>query len=97
MRDLVRFAPLALVMSVRAEAQPTLHVLLDSAIHAEAKNGFSGAVLVTRGGTIVLDKTYGPQRGTAETPARFWIASAAKQFTSVAILYCKEKGMVEPG
>jgi CubicO group peptidase (beta-lactamase class C family) len=51
---------------------------------------------VARGGRTILDKAYGAERGLpVQTDTRFWIASGGKQFTSAAILKCKEEGLLE--
>jgi CubicO group peptidase (beta-lactamase class C family) len=58
--------------------------------------GFSGSVLVTKGGQVLVRKGYGladREHGTANTPATlFEIASASKQFTAAAVLKLESLG-----
>src|SRR5437879_4866225 len=87
-----------LVLAGTASASPgsdsRLATKIDESITASVGKGFSGAVLVARARTSIVDKGYGAERGTPITASsRFWIASAAKQFTSTAILKCREKGL----
>ncbi len=68
---------------------------IDRVLQAEVSNGFSGAVLVARGSSLITDKAYGTERRTLlTTETRFWIASVGKQFTSAAILKCREQGLL---
>lgn len=59
-------------------------------------NHFSGTVLVTKNGTVLLKKSYGLAdyewniKNTIET--KFQLASVTKQFTATAILLLVEKG-----
>lgn len=59
-------------------------------------NLFSGAVLVARGGTVIVSKGYGMTdraQATPNTPqTRFRIASLTKQFTAMAILILQTRG-----
>lgn len=63
---------------------------IDSFLTRAVPYGFSGAILVARGGQVILQRGYGTadrERGTAltvETP--FFIGSLAKQFTAAAVL-----------
>src|SRR5438270_11501651 len=50
--------------------------------------GFSGVVLVQRGGRVLLDRAYAP-RGSSRaltSESAFWLASSTKQFTAAAIM-----------
>ena len=74
-----------------AELKPGLEAIVE----AEARRGFSGAVLVARGQQVLLDRGAGEIQGVAMTAdTRFWIASAGKQFTSAAVLRCSELGLL---
>ena len=55
--------------------------------------GFSGVVLVERGGRILLQRAYAPagRRGLT-TESAFWLASTTKQFTAAAILKLIDQG-----
>ncbi|HMN46574.1 MAG TPA: serine hydrolase domain-containing protein [Povalibacter sp.] len=59
---------------------------------------FTGAVLVARGATIVLDKGYGSANREWNVPnspdTRFRLASLTKQFTAAAILLLEEQGKI---
>jgi CubicO group peptidase (beta-lactamase class C family) len=69
---------------------------MDRLVTQDVAKGFSGAVLVARDDTFVLDKGYGAIGGRAMgADTKFWIASAGKQFTSVAILKCAERGWLK--
>ena len=65
-------------------------VALDSLLRAEERAGFSGAVLVARGDSILFERAYGTAR-TSE-PRAFWLASDSKQFTATAIMRLEETG-----
>lgn len=68
----------------RAEAlRPDLNRLIARAV----SEGFSGAVLVRRGGRMLVHGGYGAIGGRRMQPdGRFWIASGGKQFTAAAVL-----------
>src|SRR5437867_1716202 len=72
---------------------PTSIARVDSVASAEARAGFSGAVLVAHGDSVLLEKAYGHagQAAVAGGPA-FWLASDSKQFTATAILRLQEAG-----
>lgn len=61
-------------------------------------NNFSGAVLVTKNGSVLLKKAYGLAddewkiRNTVDT--KFQLASVTKQFTAAAVLLLAEKGQL---
>jgi CubicO group peptidase (beta-lactamase class C family) len=64
-----------------------------AAIDEEIALGFSGAVLVARGGEVEVEGVYGSMGGMALPPGgRFLLASAAKQFTSAAVLKLADLG-----
>src|SRR5688572_14730827 len=65
---------------------------VDSAVSAEARAGFSGVVLIARGDTILLEKTYG--RATSVKEPAFWLASDSKQFTATAVLRLQQNGLL---
>ncbi len=79
--------------SARAIERDRLGEKLEATARAEAAGGFTGAVLVARDRDVLLDRAYGfEQRVPMRTSSRFWIASVGKQFTSAAILKCREMG-----
>jgi CubicO group peptidase (beta-lactamase class C family) len=55
--------------------------------------GFSGVVLVERGGRVLLNRAYAPaaRRGLT-TESAFWLASTTKQFTAAAVLKLVDQG-----
>lgn len=69
---------------------------LDRLLSQEAERGFSGAVLVARGGDIVLHRGYGcadRERGIpVTTETVFDIGSIPKSFTAAAILALSDEG-----
>ena len=83
------------VLATGATARGSLPQRLDAALRAEVARGFSGAVLVTRGGAPLVDRGYGSLRGSAvQKDSRFWIASVGKSFTSAAVLLCRDRGLL---
>ena len=85
---------LAAVLSLQAQSsENTERAALRSAAAKEVRAGFSGAVLVARGGNILLDQAYGQVRGERmRRNSRFWISSMGKQFISAAIARCVDLG-----
>ena len=69
---------------------------IDSYLNASVTNGFSGAVLVSRKGEIILSKGYGWADRKNKIPNTsstvFNIGSVTKQFTASAILKLVEQG-----
>src|SRR5438309_8045 len=56
--------------------------------------GFSGVVLVQRGGRVLLDRAYAPRGGSRglTSGSAFWLASVTKQFTAAAIMKLVDEG-----
>jgi len=71
---------------------------IDSYLNTSVTNGFSGAVLVSRNGEIILSKGYGwadRKNKIPNTPSTvFNIGSVTKQFTASAILKLVEQGKI---
>ena len=69
---------------------------LDAFLRSLEANGYWGAVLVARGGRVVLAKGYGYEDAVTRRPnrvaTRFEIASLTKTFTAAAILRLEEEG-----
>lgn len=69
---------------------------MDEFLSRQAAFGFSGQVLVARGGSVLLHRAYGwadrGRRRTLTTATRVGIASASKQFTAAAILRLEQEG-----
>ncbi len=102
-----KFAPLKrtvqtilmlVILSVVAAAQD-LARQADEYVNGYVKNNqFSGAVLVAKGGKVVLSKGYGMANyeldvaNVAQT--KFRLGSITKQFTAMAILQLQEKGLL---
>ena len=74
------------------QTQQRLNQFLTSA----EKDGFRGAVLVARGGKILLERGYGVADPTRSTPIKsdtvFTTGSITKQFTAAAILVLEQEG-----
>ena len=72
---------------------------LEDFLKAASRNGYSGSVLVAKGGKIMLENGYGladrevKKSETAETV--FSIGSITKQFTAAAILKLEEEGKLK--
>lgn len=60
--------------------------------------GFSGSVLIARGGSVIFSKSYGmanPDYGiTNTTETKFLVGSVTKQFTAMAVMQLYEKGLL---
>jgi CubicO group peptidase (beta-lactamase class C family) len=79
--------------AVAARAGAAMTAQLDEIVRSEVARGFSGAVLVARGDTVLLDKGYGAIKGVAiRSDSKFWISSTGKQFASAAVLACRDEG-----
>lgn len=85
----------ALILGPVTAQTPTPQI--DQAIAEQVKaKGFSGSVLVARGGKVILEKGYGManvELGVPNTPDTiFRLGSITKQFTATAILQLEEQG-----
>lgn len=92
---------LSVLVTVQAVADGNGHERqrMSEAIERRAPGGhFMGAVLVSRGETILLDEGYGSANLEWRTPnsanTRFRLASLTKQFTAAAILLLKQRGRI---
>jgi CubicO group peptidase (beta-lactamase class C family) len=72
---------------------------IDSYLESSVKNGFSGVVLVSKKGEIILSKGYGwadRENKIPNSPSTvFNIGSVTKQFTASAILKLAEQGKIK--
>lgn len=57
-------------------------------IRREVDSGFSGVVLVERGGRVLLNRAY----GSANRESAFWLGATTKQFTAAAIMRLVDEG-----
>lgn len=64
---------------------------IDAYLKLQAEAGFSGSVLVVKGGKKILDRSYGPAAGVGSEP-KYWIASNSKSFVAAAALRLAEQG-----
>jgi CubicO group peptidase (beta-lactamase class C family) len=90
-------APAAPARALPADTIATaLGVQLDSALRAIEQRGFSGAVRIERGGTLLLEKGYGLANRERRIPFRgatvVQIGSNTKDFTLVALLRLEQRG-----
>jgi CubicO group peptidase (beta-lactamase class C family) len=80
----------------RAVVEGELGAKLDAEASKAAESGFTGAVLVAKGGKILLHKGYGWANRERKIPIKtdtvFDIGSIAKRFTAVAIVKLEEQG-----
>jgi CubicO group peptidase (beta-lactamase class C family) len=81
------------------ENNKALKTKIDTYLNASVRNGFSGAVLVSKKGEIILSKGYGwsdRKNKISNTPSTvFNIGSITKQFTASAILKLVEQGKIK--
>ena len=80
-----------------ADSDPALINRIDSYLEPYVQSGnFSGAVLVSKEGKILLEKAYGladrERKAPNEKTTRFHIASVSMQFTATAVLRLVDKG-----
>ncbi|MBT8062731.1 MAG: beta-lactamase family protein [Xanthomonadales bacterium] len=60
------------------------------------EDGFSGSVLVSRGGATLLDQNYGVKDAMpVQLSPAYWIASNAKQFAGAAIALLESEGKID--
>jgi len=72
---------------------------IDELMHAYVENiGFNGAVLVSKGGEIIYNKTFGiadfRTMENIQSDYQFRLASVSKQFTAMGIMILKERGLL---
>jgi CubicO group peptidase (beta-lactamase class C family) len=60
--------------------------------HETDSAGFSGVVMVERGGRVIFSHAYAPSGRRLTTESAFWLASTTKQFTAAAILKLVDQG-----
>lgn len=98
MRHMMYSAVTFAVLAIPGGAQD-LSVRADSAMKAAEAKGFSGVVRVKKDGRVVLEQGYGlanREKKLAFTPATVvQIGSNTKDFTAVAILQMKERGLLD--
>ncbi len=101
--DMIRFvcaAILSLAMTGAAIARSaSIEARVDAYVkpYLEARS-FSGAILIARGGKILVSKGYGMANYELDVPntpqTRFHIASISKPFTAAAIMMLEERGLL---
>ncbi|MFO1016202.1 MAG: serine hydrolase domain-containing protein [Hyphomonadaceae bacterium] len=94
MRNLILLA-CAVLMACSTAHGDLSGLSVRTAVQRQAREGFSGAVLVAQRGEVLLDEGFGVIRNERMRPSsRFWIASVGKQFTSAALMRCADEGHV---
>jgi CubicO group peptidase (beta-lactamase class C family) len=92
------FITLSTLNAFSQNSNKVLFNKIDSYLRASETNGFSGVVLVSKKGEVVLSKGYGwadRNNKIPNTPATvFNIGSVTKQFTASAILKLVEQGKI---
>ena len=106
-RTLIFFTILSLIVLAAGLAQalgpaagPDVAARMDAYLAAAHRiQRFSGSVLVARGGTIVLRKSYGQANYELNVPntpkTKFRLGSVTKQFTSLAIFELEKSGKLK--
>jgi CubicO group peptidase (beta-lactamase class C family) len=85
--------PLAAVSPTSVDRDEVMRI--EERIRAEVASGFSGEVLVARDSRLLVNGAYGALGGHAVLAQQhFLMASAAKQFTSAAVLRLVDQGKV---
>ena len=96
---LFAFITLATLNAYSQNTNKELFNRIDSYLEASETNGFSGVVLVSKKGEIIVSKGYGwadRENKIPNTPATvFNIGSVTKQFTASAILKLVEQGKIK--
>jgi len=81
---------------VLASSEDNFQKKIDSYVRTAVEAGFSGAVLVAKGGKVILQSGYGLADRENNIPVRketvFDIGSITKRFTKAAILKLEEQG-----
>jgi CubicO group peptidase (beta-lactamase class C family) len=100
-RRLLGAASALLLISILSAAAAAQEVgqKVDEFLTPHVNSGkFSGAVLIARGGKVLVSKGYGMANYELEVPntpkTRFRLGSITKQFTATAIMQLQEKGML---
>jgi len=106
-RPLIFFTAFSLIILAAGLAQalgpaagPDVAAQMDAYLAAAHRiQRFSGSVLVARGGTVVLRKSYGQANYELNVPntpkTKFRLGSVTKQFTSMAIFELEESGKLK--
>ena len=85
--------------SIFASTEDNLSKKIDAYVQTAVDAGFSGAVLVSQGGNVILHKGYGLADRDNNIPVRketvFDIGSITKRFTRAAILKLEEMGKLK--
>lgn len=93
------FTTLSTLSSISQNSNKKLFNKIDSYLESSVTNGFSGAVLVSKKGEIILSKGYGwadRKNKIPNSPSTvFNIGSVTKQFTASAILKLVEQGKIK--
>lgn len=96
-RPALVLAALCLAAHARAEdPTPKFQKYMDAAVRVD---GFSGSVLVSRGGTTLFEHGYGLANAEHQAPntpqTKFRLGSITKQFTAMAVLILAEQGKLK--
>ena len=103
LRRVIMMVQKAILASILAVAAPLnaqdFAYSADSIMKAAASNGFSGVVLVAKNGSVVFEKGYGLANRAEKIPFTpqtvVQIGSNTKDFTAVAILQLKDRGLLD--
>ncbi|HEX4296158.1 MAG TPA: serine hydrolase domain-containing protein [Rhizomicrobium sp.] len=86
------------LLAAPASAEPSLSAAIDTYLQPET---FSGAILVSQGGSIVFDKAYGAadtaHRYANKTTTSFPIGSLTRQYIATAVMMLIDKGRLSLG
>jgi len=84
---------LALAIGAAAPSPTLSAAMIDRVVRKSVAEGFSGTVLVARGGRVILDRGYGLLHGVRmRRGTRYWISSTGKQFVAASILLLQQQG-----
>jgi CubicO group peptidase (beta-lactamase class C family) len=96
-----RYILLVIAMAVTAGTRvPPIPAARLAVVQARLKvltnKGFSGVTLIQHNNALIFDEAFGSVHGRrVQRNDLFWIASISKSFTAVAVMKCREQGLLK--
>src|SRR5437763_8863898 len=90
-------SPMFVDAQTRARTHPTIESKIDAYLKPYLElNGFSGSILIAKGGRVIFSKGYGMANFELNVPntpqTKFHIGSVSKTFTATAIMILQARG-----